>query len=63
MKFFDRILGYLAYTVWDTKEGHVRLGEWRKLRAQQYAPALNMQQLQREKLARLIKHAQTTSAW
>lgn len=63
MKIFDHILGRLAYTAWDIKEGYVRLSEYKKLAAQQYWNQEQLLQLQNKKLGNLIKHAAATSPW
>ncbi len=63
MKFFDRLLGRIAYTTWDTKEGYVRLGEYRALKQQERWPHDAIESLQTEKLNQLIKHAYESSQW
>ena len=63
MKLLDRLIGRLAYLLWDTKEGHVRLSECENLTKQQYWPDADILALQNQKLDRLIKHAATTSNW
>lgn len=63
MKFFDRLLGRIAYTAWDTKEGYVRLGEYKALKQQERWPHSAIESLQTKKLNQLIKHAYTSSRW
>lgn len=63
MKFFDRLLGRIAYTTWDTKEGYVRLGEYKALKQQERWPHSAIESLQTKKLNQLIKHAYTSSRW
>lgn len=63
LKFFDRLLGRIAYTTWDTKEGHVRLSEYKALKQQERWPYKNIQALQVKKLNNLIRHAYATSQW
>ena len=63
MKFFDSILGKMAYVAWDTKEGGVRLNECETLKAQQYWSNEKINALQTAKLTTLVAHAYTTSAW
>lgn len=63
MKFIDRLIGRLAYLLWDTKEGHVRLSEYQNLTKQQYWSDSDISVLQDQKLDRLIKHAAATSNW
>ncbi len=63
MKLFDKLLGKLAYIAWDTKEGGVRLQEWKNLTQQQYWAKDQLETLQTQKLNRLIIHAHKTSKW
>lgn len=63
MKLLDRLLGRIAYIAWDTKEGHVRLGEYKALKRQQYWAPSDIKALQEKKLDQLIKHAYNTSSW
>ncbi len=63
MKFFDYMLGKIAYIAWDTKEGGERLGEQANLQRQQYWSDAQIHALQTEKLNQLLKHAYETSQW
>jgi phenylacetate-CoA ligase len=63
LKSLDRLLGKLAYIIWDTKEGGVRLKECARLQQQQYWSDEKIKVLQTEKLNRLIRHAHDTSNW
>lgn len=63
MKLFDSLLGRLAYTAWDTKEGGIRLDECAKLKQQERWPEHKIKNLQTQKLNQLIKHAYSTSEW
>ncbi len=63
LKFFDSILGKIAYTAWDTKEGGARLNECAKLKEQQYWSDEQINALQTAKFNSLITHAYNTSKW
>lgn len=63
MKLLDRLIGRLAYLLWDTKEGRIRLSECESLTKQQYWSDADILELQNQKLDRLIKHAAATSNW
>lgn len=63
MKLFDKLLGKLAYIAWDTKEGGVRLREWKNLKQQQHWAKDQLESLQTQKLNSLIIHAYKTSKW
>jgi phenylacetate-CoA ligase len=63
LKLLDSTLGKIAYILWDTKEGGIRLNEFAQLKQQQYWPLEKIQALQIEKLNHLVKHAYATSAW
>jgi len=63
LKFLDRLLGYIAYTAWDIKEGYIRLGEFKALKQQERWPTTDIQLLQVDKLNRLVRHAYATSQW
>lgn len=63
LNHFDKLLGKLAYTAWDFKEGYVRLTEYKNLKKQGYLDTQALTELQTKKLNALIKHAATTSPW
>lgn len=63
LKYFDYILGKIAYLAWDTKEGGIRLNECAQLKQQQYWSEDKIKALQTEKLNRLVHHAHDTSKW
>lgn len=56
-------MGKLAYKMWDTKEGGVRLAEFKSLQNLQYVSRERLFQLQTQKLNSLIDHTWKTSAW
>lgn len=63
MKLLDRLLGRIAYIAWDTKEGHIRLGEYKALQQQERWSISDIESLQTQKLGQLVRHAYATSAW
>lgn len=63
MNSLDTLIGKFAYTLWDTKEGGIRLEEYNALKKIQYWSDDAIKKLQTEKLNKLIKHAHKTSTW
>lgn len=63
LKKLDRLLGNLAYRLWDLKEGGIRLGEQKKLSQYHYWAPEKLQQLQEQRLQALFTHAYNTSPW
>src|SRR5690606_33123155 len=63
LKSLDRNIGRMAYTLWDKKEGGVRLDEYARLSSQQNLNAAALEKIQTHKLNQLLKHAQATSPW
>lgn len=63
MQKFDALLGKLAYTLWDTKEGGQRLAEYKRLNRQERLSRKSLIELQTAKLNELIQHAYKTSSW
>ena len=59
----DKLIGKIAYTLWDTKEGGQRLEEFYTLQKNVQLPPLQIEQLQTQKLNKLIQHAAKTSPW
>jgi phenylacetate-CoA ligase len=59
----DRLVGSLAYTLWDTKEGGTRLEEFNKLKKFDRLPPSQTSEIQTQKLDKLIKHAGKTTEW
>ena len=59
----DKLIGKIAYTLWETKEGGNRLKEFKALKQQQYWSAAELRALQTQKLAQLLNHAHKTSRW
>jgi phenylacetate-CoA ligase len=59
----DRLVGSLAYILWDTKEGGLRLSEFDRLKKFDRMPGAQTSQLQTQKLDKLIKHAGKTTEW
>jgi phenylacetate-CoA ligase len=59
----DRLVGSLAYILWDTKEGGLRLSEFDRLKKFDRLPGAQTSQLQTQKLDKLIKHAGKTTEW
>lgn len=63
MTTIDKLIGKLAYTLWDTKEGGQRLAELRRLQSQANLSNDKLEALQTQKLNQLLKHAYATSPW
>lgn len=63
LKKLDRLLGSLAYRLWDFKEGGIRLGEQKKLFHYQYLSPDQLHQIQKQRLQVLLAHAYNTSPW
>lgn len=63
IKTIDRLVGSIAYRLWDFKEGSIRLGELKKLSKYQYCSLEQLRQLQEQRLQALITHAHNTSPW
>lgn len=63
LKFLDRSIGRIAYTLWDRKEGGVRLDEYARLSHQQNLSSAALVQVQTHKLNQLLKHVQASSPW
>lgn len=59
----DRLLGKLAFTLWDKKQGGHRIREYQRLQKQQYYSPAEIENLQIEKLTQLLSHAWNTSNW
>jgi phenylacetate-CoA ligase len=59
----DRLVGSLAYILWDTKEGGLRLSEFDRLKKFDRLSGAQTSQLQTQKLDKLIKHAGKTTEW
>lgn len=59
----DGLIGKLAYTLWDWKEGGKRLAEYKQLRRLEKQPRDKLVALQEQKLTALIQHAYATSPW
>lgn len=59
----DKLIGKLAYTLWDTKEGGQRLAELRRLKSQARLPNDKLKAIQTQKLNQLLNHAYATSPW
>ncbi|PUA27560.1 MAG: hypothetical protein B0W54_13425 [Cellvibrio sp. 79] len=63
MKIIDKLIGKVAYFLWETKEGGNRLAELKQLHNLDYVKNETLKQLQEEKLTLLISHAYKTSDW
>lgn len=63
MKIIDKLIGKVAYYLWETKEGGNRLAELKQLHNMDYVDNDKLKQLQEEKLTLLINHAYKTSDW
>ncbi len=63
MKTIDKLIGKIAYHLWETKEGGNRLAELTQLRALECATSDQLRRVQEEKLTYLIRHAHKTSKW
>lgn len=63
MKIIDKLIGKVAYYLWETKEGGNRLAELKQLHNMDYVENDKLKQLQEEKLTLLINHAYKTSDW
>src|SRR5690606_1400966 len=63
MKTFDALLGKIAYTLWDAKEGGQRLAEYKRLHQQEHFSREALAELQTSKLNQLVAHAYKTSSW
>ncbi|QEI13641.1 phenylacetate--CoA ligase family protein [Cellvibrio japonicus] len=63
LKKIDRLLGSLAYRLWDWKEGYVRLNTFNQLRQCEHWPPHQLQQWQEQRLTQLLRHAHKTSDW
>ncbi|BFM10391.1 phenylacetate--CoA ligase family protein [Simiduia litorea] len=56
-------IGKLAYYLWDTKEGGVRLAELKRLQALESKSPSELAQFQQQRLSELIRHAWDSSPW
>ncbi len=63
MKNIDRLIGKIAYILWDIKEGGQRLDEFYTLKKLETQAPAAIEKLQSEKLDKLIKHAGKSSEW
>jgi phenylacetate-CoA ligase len=63
MATLDSIIGKIAYTLWDTKEGGQRLAERKKLLTQDRLSREKLREIQTKKLSELLRHAYSSSAW
>lgn len=63
MQQIDKLVGQVAYTLWDTKEGGERLAERNRLLTQERFSNEERVQLQTKKLNQLLRHAYATSPW
>ena len=63
ISFIDKLIGKLAYFLWETKEGGNRLAELKRLQDQAHWSPEQLKALQTQKLNQLLKHAQATSPW
>lgn len=63
IKKIDTLIGKIAYTLWDAKEGGGRLAERSRLVQQEKISTEEREQLQTEKLNQLLRHAYATSPW
>jgi phenylacetate-CoA ligase len=62
-KKIDRLIGSLAYRLWDFKEGGVRLAEYNLLKQNESIPLAELTAIQQARFSKLIKHAHSTSNW
>src|SRR4051812_1433913 len=63
MKTIDKLIGKIAYLLWDIKEGGQRLDEFYILKKLDRLTPEVIKKLQAEKLDKLIKHANKSSEW
>jgi len=59
----DKMIGKLAFLLWDTKEGGVRLAEYQHLKRLENAPTTKLIDHQSTRLRELLIHANLTSPW
>ncbi|MDO6444968.1 hypothetical protein Q4493_04185 [Colwellia sp. 1_MG-2023] len=59
----NNVIGKAIYTLWDTKEGSVRLNEMKSLKRLQYETPEKLKEYQLGRLVKLLEHAEKHSPW